>query len=68
MIKGVIFDLDGTLTTENSVTFIMRWHMRRYFESNKYFNPFYGILDLNRILFYTFRYMRHTRELFSKKK
>jgi phosphoglycolate phosphatase-like HAD superfamily hydrolase len=67
MIKGVIFDLDGTLTTENSVTFIMRWHMRRYFESNKYFNPFYGFLDLNRILFYTFRYMRHTRELFRKK-
>ncbi|MHA1753789.1 MAG: HAD family hydrolase [Candidatus Helarchaeota archaeon] len=67
MIKGILFDFDGTLSSENSITFIMKWQIRRNFESENNFNPFYGILNLNRIFFYGFRYTRHLRNLFSKK-
>ncbi|MBD3228280.1 MAG: HAD hydrolase-like protein [Candidatus Lokiarchaeota archaeon] len=67
MIKGALFDFDGTLTTENSIIFMMRWHIRRHFESETHFNPFYGFFSLNRLFFYGFRYMRHLRDLFSKR-
>ena len=67
MIKGILFDFDKTLSTENSIVFMMKWQARRYFESERHFNPFYGILDVNRLFFYGFRYIRHLRNLFSKK-
>ncbi|MHA1268579.1 MAG: HAD family hydrolase [Candidatus Helarchaeota archaeon] len=67
MIKGIIFDFDETLTSENSITFLMKWQVRRYFESEKYFNPFFGFFDIMRIFFYGLRYERHMKNLFSKK-
>ncbi len=67
MVRAIIFDYDETLTTENSITFLVKWQIRRYFESEKFFNPFKGFLYLVRIFFYGLRYERHLRTLFSKK-
>jgi len=67
LIKGIIFDFDNTLTTENSITFLLEWKIRRYFESDNYFNPIKGALDFYKISFYGARYYKDIMFLFSKR-